>query len=537
MTTLRAATRAPAPVGHPGSKARRRLRHRRAQLVTALAAALACAGGVVSGVSPGNAVASWASSPQQAAGHALAAPATDDSPRLYTVIGTPHTWLMDDQGVLHWVGDSIALARTLYPAREYTLDEPLDPQTQRSLAGPIAIHYSDVLATPRGAPLLSTSFVRGGGGEVYYPRWDALGGDPVMLRVTRPEDLEVLGVEPTRAGGQVVPSQDWEAQYHKRFDRLRHQDMRPLAPEQAGSLPCMPEVREARPQPNGAVADVVNPCESPLQVRLSAVLYTQQDGQPLATTSTAVFIAPPGVLQVVALNAAPARMPRSRGASAQPAPVITAGYVQTMLSAGPPPPEPPPDPFANMDTAPPTIDQIRDFVAQQMPPPPPPLCVDAGAEGCLRTDPGLLPAVRVLQGLDVGRQLLENAASFGVTLRQTQLFDALGSYNSETRTVSITRQLDEDSDWERAAVLAHELQHAVQHSSGRLLMGRGSAACLAFEQEAFAVGAHVWTELWHGSLPEPRDRTQRDLNDMVQAAADPSTHAKDLAPRYVGECA
>ena len=165
------------------------------------------------------------------------------------------------------------------------------------------------------------------------------------------------------------------------------------------------------------------------------------------------------------------------------------------------------------------------------------LCLDVGATGCLRTDAWLLQAVRALQGLEDGQSLLVTGADFGVTLRRGRPFGALGQYDPATRTVTISGSLDTESDWERATVLAHELQHANDHASGVLLSGRGGADCLAREQAAFKREARVWQALWKGNLPEPSGAIQAELNKAVAEMDNPAGQARSLAPQYVGECA
>jgi hypothetical protein len=116
--------------------------------------------------------------------------------------------------VLHWVGDSSALARTLYPAQTYTLADPLDQALRHSLDHPVMLEIEQVLAAPRGAALLSTPLVVWEG-ALYYPHWQALEGEPVLRRVgnladlvvlgVRPEDVVDAGTWPAAGGGRVLP--------------------------------------------------------------------------------------------------------------------------------------------------------------------------------------------------------------------------------------------------------------------------------------------------------------------------------------------
>lgn len=506
---------------------------------TALAALAAAAW---LGVSPAVLAAPPAGSPRWSAPAAAAAAGAAPAPAagqrlLYTIRGTPHTWLADEHGTLHWVGDSIALARAIYTSREYTLEDPLDPALRRSLGAPMALGYEQMLGAPRGEPLLSTAFVEVAG-AVYYPRWETFDADPVLLRLASPDDLSVFGVTPASRDRLVLSASAWEQRYGRALDELERDDLRGPAPATAPPVPCLPVVEEIAAQPAGAVARLSNPCGAALRVRLSAVLFDREGGRPLATTGSAAFDTAPGDTYEATLSIAPAR--RTRPPAAEPRADATAGPT--------PSPAPVPAPERTVDAhsaqpllsaAPLTDDADEDSVAGNPPAAhrPAQLCLDVGASGCLSTDPWLRQAVDVLRGLDQSRPLLETAADFGVALRRGRLAGALGQYSPEKRTITIAASIDESSDWERAAVLAHELQHAADHVTGVLLLERGSVACLAHEQAAFSREAAVWQALWQGTLPEPRDRLQADLNQSVRDMADPAAQADTLARRYVDECA
>jgi hypothetical protein len=291
------------------------------------------------------------------------------------------------------------------------------------------------------------------------------------------------------------------------------------------------------------MAHVTNRCAEPLQVQLSAVLYDTQANQPVATTLGTTFMASPGQTQAVRLTLEPPPRPRlmfEGMAPALPTPepapprIVRSDWARPMLNAAPVPPEQPPRP-AGAPALPPELEEFRQRMARQEATVPP-VCVDVGGAGCLRVDPRLLQTVEVLAGVESGRSLLSTAADFGVSILRGPLFGVLGQYSALTRTVRVSSSLDDQSDWERATVVAHELQHAADHSAGKLLSERGSISCLEHEQDAFSREAEVWNTLWQGNLPEPRDRIQRDLNQSVKDANDPQAQQRTLAHLYADDC-
>jgi hypothetical protein len=70
----------------------------------------------------------------------------------------------------------------------------------------------------------------------------------------------------------------------------------------------------------------------------------------------------------------------------------------------------------------------------------------------------------------------------------------------------VDTRLDAYSDWERAAVLSHELQHAADDAAGRL--GNG-IACVGNEEDAFRVESEVWSALWQHRLPASQNRHRK----------------------------
>lgn len=126
-------------------------------------------------------------------------------------------------------------------------------------------------------------------------------------------------------------------------------------------------------------------------------------------------------------------------------------------------------------------------------------------------------AFQTLADLQSGADLLLTADRFGVTVKRAALPASIyGRYDSATRTVLVSEALDGASVRERAAVLAHELQHAADHASGlfsptTVLDG---ATCLDVEAPAYARMGRVWQESWGGAPPPGASTLTSALNTL-----------------------
>lgn len=111
----------------------------------------------------------------------------------------------------------------------------------------------------------------------------------------------------------------------------------------------------------------------------------------------------------------------------------------------------------------------------------------------------------------------------------------LGRYERPERVVVIDTRLDAYSDWERAAVLAHELQHAADHARG--LPDLTTRDCYARAEDAFRREAEVWSALWRGRLPEPQNGAHTLLNQIASTVQqDPVRFGQQLLSLYRHEC-
>lgn len=163
-------------------------------------------------------------------------------------------------------------------------------------------------------------------------------------------------------------------------------------------------------------------------------------------------------------------------------------------------------------------------------------CIPVGADRCLKADPWLYGTIIALRQFEEGQWLLKVAAGHGVQVRRERTdVGVLGTYNRVTRTAIIDTRLDAYSTWVRAAVLAHELQHAADDAAGK--WPKTSAECYRAEEDAFRREASVWGQLWSYRLPPDLTSVHEELNDIaLTVARDPVGFAVSLVSRYYGEC-
>lgn len=391
--------------------------------------------------------------------------------------GTPHVWFADEAGVLHWMGDTRGLGIRVIAG--YQID----------LTGPQVLTLDQLKAARRGDPWLSAGVVKIGD-TFFLAKWDIAEAAPALLHISSPAELELFGITSKNYGAHVLEAPEWERRFGFAVDTLTRGELRAAIRPAPTLPPCLPAVDGLSVTADGVAAKVRNICGVERRFALSAVIFDRLGNQPVATTNTAVWDAPAGDSRDVFLAGA-----TNGGAWAIP--------LRSGAASG----------SAVVD-----------------------LCLPVGVAECLETDPWLRQAVEVLQGLEQGQALLQMAAEFGVSLRRATLpDDLLGRYEHSTRTVTLDGRLDDVSDWERAAWLAHELQHAADHAAG--LPRRDPADCIGREEDAFRREAHVWLQLWRSHLPEAQDQFQQDLNQIARVMIqDASRFTEELAEVYRHQC-
>jgi hypothetical protein len=116
---------------------------------------------------------------------------------------TPHLFIGDAQGVLHWAGDTRALANVNVVwsnRRDVSLD------TLRGMN--------------RGDPFLSSGLVKSGD-PIYLSKWETNASAPTLLHIQSIQDVEIFGINTNNYGKFVMSQADWEAKYGFRFANVQ----------------------------------------------------------------------------------------------------------------------------------------------------------------------------------------------------------------------------------------------------------------------------------------------------------------------------
>lgn len=126
--------------------------------------------------------------------------------------GTPHLWIADDQGVLHWGGDTRALSgrHINWSAR-----------TEVSLAG--------LRTLPKGDPWLSAGLLKQGD-PIYLVKWETEWAQPRLLHIQSIADVEIFGIDETNYGNFVLDVATWEARYGISVASLQRAELPPAVP-------------------------------------------------------------------------------------------------------------------------------------------------------------------------------------------------------------------------------------------------------------------------------------------------------------------
>lgn len=117
-------------------------------------------------------------------------------------------------------------------------------------------------------------------------------------------------------------------------------------------------------------------------------------------------------------------------------------------------------------------------------------------------------AILLLWQWPEGKTLLTEASAHGVRLtsaRPEQFGEAFAAYTPRLRQIRVNPSYAEASTWMVADVIAHELQHALDHRQNEE-QGRGAEDCVAREQRAYGTEQRFMRYLVErfGPLPTPQ---------------------------------
>lgn len=140
--------------------------------------------------------------------------------------GTPHVWVADGDGVLHWVGD----ARVLF---------------ERGVGGEARheIGVEQLRAQRRGEPWLSAGLLKDGE-MIYLPKWEGVAGHWALAlhHIQSLADVELFGIDEGNYDRLVLDRADWEQRYGFALERLEDGERWPTAGTAVLESPTAPPI-------------------------------------------------------------------------------------------------------------------------------------------------------------------------------------------------------------------------------------------------------------------------------------------------------
>ena len=109
--------------------------------------------------------------------------------------GTPHLWIADDAGTLHWSGDTRALA-----------GHAIDWGNRREVS------VDELKGLKRGAPWLSAGLLKDGE-PIYFVKWEDNEPAPQLLHIQSIADVELFGIDGSNYGQFVLDRTSWEQRF------------------------------------------------------------------------------------------------------------------------------------------------------------------------------------------------------------------------------------------------------------------------------------------------------------------------------------
>ena len=109
--------------------------------------------------------------------------------------GTPHLWFTDHQGVLHWGGDTRALA-----------GRHIDWRSRATVS------LERLRTLPRGDPWLSAGLLKDGD-PIYLVKWESDWAEPQLFHIRSIGDVELFGINGSNYGQFVIERGAWEHRF------------------------------------------------------------------------------------------------------------------------------------------------------------------------------------------------------------------------------------------------------------------------------------------------------------------------------------
>ena len=109
--------------------------------------------------------------------------------------GTPHLWFADAQGVLHWGGDTRALA-----GRHINWNNRVE------------VSLEQLRTLPGGDPWLSAGLLKDGD-PIYLVKWETKWAEPRLFHIQSIRDVELFGIDTGNYGAFVLERPVWSARF------------------------------------------------------------------------------------------------------------------------------------------------------------------------------------------------------------------------------------------------------------------------------------------------------------------------------------
>ncbi|HEU5318681.1 MAG TPA: hypothetical protein VFX49_21385 [Chloroflexota bacterium] len=129
--------------------------------------------------------------------------------------GTPHLWIADEAGVLHWGGDTRALQGRF-----------VDWNNR------IVVSLDALKALRRGDPYLSAGLLKDGD-PIYLVKWETSESVPRLLHIQCIADVELFGIGESNYGLFVIDRADWEARFRIPVGTLQRAELASADPSAA----------------------------------------------------------------------------------------------------------------------------------------------------------------------------------------------------------------------------------------------------------------------------------------------------------------
>jgi hypothetical protein len=202
---------------------------------------------------------------------ALAGPSaqlTANPMSVVALIGTVHLWIADEQGILHWGGDTRGLVgRNINwsDRREVTLDQ--------------------LRAFRRGDPWLSAGLLKIGD-PIYQVKWETNQDRPTLLHIQSIADVEIFGIDASNYGRFVLDQVAWEQRYGMSVASLTRGVLQPAVPPTATPAPAVTSTPTAGTLKIAEIAYDHDPSNTGGEINVGLEISGVTPGQRLTVSAT-----------------------------------------------------------------------------------------------------------------------------------------------------------------------------------------------------------------------------------------------------------